>query len=164
MIMITEPKLVHRNEQHYVGIRKQVSMAELGSVLPPLHGEVFAWLAKKGIEPAGAPFWRYLIVDMERKLEVAVGVPIAEHVEGEGQIISDILPEGTYAMTLHTGHPDKLEEATAKLLAWAEEKGIRWKMDGDRWGGRLEWYYSDPEMEPDMTKWETELAFLVEES
>jgi effector-binding domain-containing protein len=163
MIVIAEPKLVPRNEQHYVGIRKQVSMAELGTVLPPLHAEVFAWLARKAVEPAGAPFWRYLIIDMDGKLEVDVGAPVADGVQGERQIISDTLPAGTYAMTLHTGHPDELAEATAKLLAWAEEKGIRWKMDGDRWGGRVEWYYSDPETEPDMTKWETELAFPVDE-
>jgi len=164
MISVTEPKLVARNKQHYVGIRKQVPMTELGSVLPPLTGEVFAWLGKKGLEPAGAPFWRYLVVDMERKLEVDVGVPIVESVQGECQIISDILPAGTYAMMLHTGHPDELEEAAARLLAWAEGKGIRWKVAGDRWAGRVEWYYSDPEIEPDMTKWETELAFLTEEA
>ena len=164
MLNITEPKLIHRDEQAYVGIRKEVSMSELGTVLPPLHGEVFGWLGARGIEPAGAAFWRYNIVDMERKLEVDVCVPVAENVQGEGQIISDLLPAGTYAMTLHIGHPDELEQVTAKLLAWAEEKGIRWKMNGDRWSGRVEWYYSDPETEPDMTKWETELAFLVEES
>jgi effector-binding domain-containing protein len=164
MIPVTEPTLVYRPEQSYVGIRKQVRMKELGSLLPPLTEDVFAWLDKKGLQSAGAPFWRYLIVDMERKLEIDVGIPVAERVRGEGCILADTLPAGMYAMLLHTGHPDELEDATAQLLAWAEEKDIRWKMDGPEWQGRVEWYYSTPEIEPDMTKWETELAFLTEES
>ena len=34
--MITEPKIEHRNEQPYVGLRAQVTMQELGKLLPPL--------------------------------------------------------------------------------------------------------------------------------
>jgi hypothetical protein len=46
--MITEPKIEDRNDQHYVGIRTQVTMQELGKLLPPLWGEVYGWLANKG--------------------------------------------------------------------------------------------------------------------
>jgi effector-binding domain-containing protein len=165
MINISEPKLVERGEQHYVAIRKFVTMAEIGPTLPPLIGDVFAWLAEKGIQPSGAAFWRYNVVEMDKKLEIDVAVPVAsavkDTVKGEGEIIADVLPAGTYALMLHTGHPDELEEATANLLAWAEKKDIQWKMNGERWGGRVEWYYSEPDIEPDMTKWETELAFLT---
>jgi hypothetical protein len=33
--------------------------------------------------------------------------------------------------------------------------------EGERWGCRLEIYRTDPQAEPDMTKWETELAFRL---
>ncbi len=161
MINITEPKLVDRNEQHYVAIRKLVTMAEIGPILPPLSDDVFAWLAEKGIQPSGAVFWRYNVVEMDKKLEIDVAVPVASPVKVDGQIIADVLPAGRYAIMLHTGHPAELEEATANLLAWAEKNNIQWKMNGERWGGRVEWYYSDPAIEPNMTKWETELAFLT---
>jgi len=161
MINITEPKLVERSEQHYVVIRKLVTMAEIGPTLPRLSDDVFAWLAEKGIQPSGAVFWRYNVVEMDKKLEIDVAVPVASAVKGDGQIIADVLPAGRYATMLHTGHPAELEEATANLLAWAEKNNIQWKMNGERWGGRVEWYYSDPAIEPDMTKWETELAFLT---
>ncbi len=98
---------------------------------------------------------------MDKKLEIDVAVPIASAVKGDGQIIADVLPAGRYATMLHTGHPSELEEATANLLAWAEKNNIQWKMNGERWGGRVEWYYSGPDTEPDMSKWETELAFLT---
>ena len=32
---------------------------------------------------------------------------------------------------------------------------------GERWTSRLEWYLTDPAQEPDMTKWQTELAFRL---
>ncbi len=53
--MITEPKLEDRNAQPYVGIRTQVPMKEFKRVVPQLLGEVFAWLEKQGVPPAGAP-------------------------------------------------------------------------------------------------------------
>jgi hypothetical protein len=61
--MITEPKIEHRNEQPYVGLRAQVTMQELGKLLPPLWGEVYGWLAIQGLKPAGAPLWRYRVID-----------------------------------------------------------------------------------------------------
>lgn len=161
MINISEPKLVERPEQHYVAIRKRVSMAEIGQTLPPLIGDVFAWLAKKGIQQSGAAFWRYNVVEMDKKLEIDVAVPVASPVKTDDGIIADVLPAGIYAMMLHTGHPDELEEATRNLLDWAKKNKVEWKMNGERWGGRVEWYYSGPDTEPDMNKWETELAFLT---
>jgi DNA gyrase inhibitor GyrI len=98
---------------------------------------------------------------MDKELEIDVAVPVASPVKVDGQIIADVLPAGKYAVMLHTGHPAELEEATANLLDWANKNNIQWKMNGERWGGRVEWYYSDPDIEPDMTKWETELAFLT---
>ena len=44
--MITEPKIEDRNDQHYVGIRTQVTVQEMGPVLPPLWGEL-VWLVGK---------------------------------------------------------------------------------------------------------------------
>ena len=159
--MLTEPKLEQRKAQPYVGIRSRVTAQELGTVLPPLSDEVYAWLKKKGVEPSGPPFWRYLIVDMEKKLEIDVGLPVASAIPGDGRILADILPAGRYATAVHTGHPDELEGATAALLDWAEKRGIEWWLDGERWAGRIEWYLSDPAAEPDMHKWKTELAFLT---
>jgi len=159
--MLTEPQLEQRQAQPYLGIRSQLTIQELGTVLPPLSDEVFAWLQKEGLKPAGPPLWRYLIVDMERKLEIDVGIPLASAHPGGGHIIADVLPGGRCATALHTGHPDELEQAKAAPLAWAEGRGIEWRMDGDRWSGRVEWYLPDPAAESNMHKWRTELAFLT---
>jgi effector-binding domain-containing protein len=164
--MITEPKIEDRNDQHYVGIRTQVTMQELGKLLPPLWGEVYGWLANKGLKPAGAPLWRYRVIDMAAKLEIDVGVPVGRPVTGDNRIIADTLPAGRYATVVYTGPYGGLMQATADLLAWAHNKGIVWDRSdqgskGESWGARIEHYLTDPREEPNSEKWQTELAFKL---
>ena len=45
--------------------------------MPPLNQEVFAWLGGGGAAPAGAPFWKYNVIDMAREIEIEAGVPVA---------------------------------------------------------------------------------------
>jgi effector-binding domain-containing protein len=164
--MMTEPKIEHRNEQPYLGIRAQFTMQELGKTLPPLWGEVYGWLASKGVKPAGAPLWRYLVIDMAATLEIDVGVPVATPLTGDSRITADSLPAGRYATLIYTGPYEGLMQATANLLAWADRKGIVWDKwpagsKGEGWRARIENYLTDPRAEPNSTKWQTELAFKL---
>lgn len=164
--MITEPKIEHRDEQPYVGIRAQVTFQELGKVLPPLWGEVYGWLAGKGLKPAGAPLWRYRVIDMGAKMEIDVGVPVATPVKGDNRITADTLPAGRYATLIYTGPYEGLKQATADLLDWAQNKGIVWDKrtkgsTGESWRARIENYLTDPRAEPDSAKWQTELVFKL---
>jgi effector-binding domain-containing protein len=161
---MSAPEIVTRAEQPYVAIRAHVTMAELGGLGARL-GEVFGWLDARGLAPAGAPFFRYNVIDMERELEVDAGVPVAAAVDGDGQVVADVLPAGRYATVTHVGHPSELLGVTKALLDWAAEQGLRWDVSpgdrGERWSGRLEIYLTDPSQEPDMSKWQTQLAFRL---
>lgn len=155
------PTIETRIDQPYAAIPVSVSMGELGTVVPPLTGQVFGWLTDRGVPPAGPPFWRYVVVDMEAKLELEAGVPVASQVEGDDQVRTGLLPAGRYATVVHTGHPDTLVTATRDLLDWAAERGFDWDADGNTWGCRLEEYLSDPDEVPDMNEWQTRLAFRL---
>jgi effector-binding domain-containing protein len=163
-IMPAAPQIVTRPEQPYVAVRAQVTMAELPA-LGAHFGEVFGWLGAHGLAPAGPPFWKYNTIDMTRQLDMEVGVPVAAAVEGDATVVSGRLPAGRYATAIHTGHPDGLAAATRQLLDWAAGQGLKWDMstgdDGEHWGCRLEIYLTDPDQEPDMNKWETQLAFRL---
>lgn len=161
---MSTPEVIERPAQPYVGLTGHVTMSSIhriGELMPPL----FAFLAARGITPVDPPFWKYNVLDMERELEIEAGVPIAEPVEGADGVSSGVLPAGRYVSVTHVGHPDELEAVTGDLLRWADEQGLRFdRADspaGDAWACRLEIYKSDPEQEPDMTKWETELAFKL---
>ena len=163
--MSSAPEIVTRAAQPYVAIRTQVTMEDLGMVVPPLNQEVFAWLGGRGVAPAGAPFWKYNVIDMAGKLEVEAGAPVAAAVAGDDRVVSGELPAGRYATLTHVGHPSELVAATEALLDWTAEQGLTWDMtpgaDGDRWACRLETYLTDPRQEPDMSKWVTQLAFRL---
>ncbi|HEU4946740.1 MAG TPA: GyrI-like domain-containing protein [Kribbella sp.] len=160
--MRQEPTIVERPEQPYVAIRGAVTMAAISQLADRLP-EVFAWLAERGVEPVDAPFFKYDVIDMERELVMQAGVPVAEVQQGEGEVVAGVLPGGRYASVTHVGHPEGLLDATRDLLAWADERELKWDVDGDRWGCRLEVYKSDPREEPDLSKWETELLFRLRE-
>ena len=162
--MISEPTLQERAAQHYVAIRRQLPPRDLGRDLPPLHDEVMGWLGDKGVAPSGAPFFRYLRVDMDADLfEVEVGWPVAAPVQGEGEIIGDLLPAGRYGVILNTGPFHDLMGAHMALMAWGKANGITWQTSENSkvWGANIEFYITDPADEPDPQKWETEIAFLA---
>ena len=163
--MLSKAHVTERPSQPYVAIRAHVTMQTIGTVLPGLHPRVLAWLGERGVAPAGAPFWKYNVVDMERGLEVEVGVPVAVTVDGDDQVLAGVLPPGRYATLWYTGHPDGLAGATAALFQWADEQNLTWDVrpgpDGDQWAARLEIYETDPAVEPDMTKWTTQLSFRL---
>ena len=162
--MSAAPEIMTRADQPYVAISARVTMAELGGLGERL-GEVFGWLGARGLAPAGAPFFKYNVIDMMRELEVEAGVPVAAAVDGVDHVLSGVLPAGRYATVTHVGHPSELMEVTRALLDWAARQGLRWDMSpaggGERWGCRLEIYLTDPGEEPDMSKWETQLAFRL---
>lgn len=159
------PEITQREAQPYVAISGQATMETLDQTLPGLMPQVFAWLGERGIQPAGAPFWKFNLIDMGGLLEVEVGVPVAAPVDGDDRVLSGVLPAGRYATLRYTGHPDGLLGATASLRDWAKQEGLTWDMmntpAGERWRARLEIYETDPAEEPDMTKWTTQLAFRL---
>jgi effector-binding domain-containing protein len=102
---------------------------------------------------------------MTGELEVEAGAPVTATVVGDDYVVSGVLPAGRYATLTHLGHPSELAEVTKALLDWAARQDLTWDMSpadgGGRWGCRLEIYLTDPSQEPDMSKWQTQLAFRL---
>jgi effector-binding domain-containing protein len=158
------PEITQRAAQPYAGISAWVSMEAVGSIADRIP-EIFGWLGAHGVAPAGPPFFRYHVIDMERQLLVEAGVPVASPVAGDGDIRGGTLPAGRFAVMAHTGAPATLMAATSALLGWAEHQGLAWDMsqtdEGERWGCRLEFYLTDPAVQPDTSTWQTQLAFRL---
>lgn len=163
-VLGTTPTVVEHPAQPYVGVRDFVTMTTFAKIADRFP-QVYGWLAERGIEPAGPPFFRYRVIDMERALEVEAGVPVPDPVAPTEPVFADTLPAGRYATVSHLGHPDQLIDVTRDLLAWGDEQGLVWDRQdspaGDAWNCRLEFYLTDPSEEPDMNKWRTDLAFRL---
>lgn len=164
--MITEPKVEDRTEQPYIGIRTQVPMKEFERVIPQLLGEVFAWLEKQGVAPTGAPFMRFHVINMEKKMDIEMGVPVASDLSGDERVRAGVLPAGRYASLIYTGVKNGIKGNKA-LLDWGAKKGLVWDVyeaeNGDGFGARFESYLTDPADEPNQAKWETEVAIRLAE-
>jgi effector-binding domain-containing protein len=156
------PDIVELGERPYVALRGKVAMNEISAFADRMR-EVIDWLAAREIAPNDAPFFKYDVVDMEAGLTLEIGFPVDDLHSGEGEIVTGVLPAGRYASTTYHGHPDGLVDATRDLLAWADDKGVEWDADGDRWTARLEIYKSDPREVPDMADWDTELQFKLKD-
>lgn len=165
---MTTPRLERRDSQRYVAIPVEATLKEWNDV-NALVPELFGWIEQNGLTLAGAPFYRYRVIgDEERNFSLEVGIPIDANVTGDGRVIPDSKPAGTYAVYVHTGHPDRLEESFRLMDDWAEGEGIAWDIDrsGERdvWRARFESFLTNPEEEPDLNKWSIEVAYLVDDT
>ena len=160
---LSEPAVIERPAVPYLGIGVRAPLSRLGEVLPPLFPEVFRWLGEHGIVPAGAPFVRYLTVDMDADLEMEVGVPVAEDAaaHADSRVRRGVLPAGRYAALVQIGPPDQAAVGNAALQNWMDQQHLTPKVDGGRWGARLEFSLLSPDEQPDVNLWETEIACLL---
>ena len=146
--MLTLPTIVERKPQFYVAVKDRVTFSEMKPAVDRAFPMLFGWVGRTGVQPAGAAFFRYNVIDMAGKLEIEFSVPVTERVEGEGDIIAGTLPPGRYGQITWTGPYDALLDVNAVLIGWAREKGIRWDMaetpEGDRFAARFEIYENDP--------------------
>jgi effector-binding domain-containing protein len=163
--MITEPTLVNRSEQPYVGIRTQVAVQDFPKAIDEAFPAVFAWLEQQGVKPASAPFIRYHVINMPGRLDVEMGVPVTKALSGSGRIQAGVVPAGRYATLTYTGPYDGLMEANRVLVEWAKANNVTWDRwddpNGDAFRARLEIYHTDPQAEPDPQKWQTEVTIKL---
>ena len=165
---VTEPKLENCNQQPYVGIRTQVPMRELPTVIPQYIDEVMAWLGQQGVKPDGPPLIRYHacppIPGPDAMLDIAIGWPVASTQTGNGRIIADALPAGRYASLIYTGVENGIQ-GNGALLEWAEKQGIEWDhwddALGDAFEGRVEYMLDGPDDDPNPGNWKTEVAIKL---
>lgn len=163
--MLTEPRIVERSQQSYMGIRASVPMEGIAAFIDGSFPEVFARLEAEKVEPADAPFLRYNVIDMEGLLEIEVGVPVATALPDAGRVFAGVLPAGRYGSLTYTGPYEGLIDANEALQQWARDQGLEWAMRetdrGDAFDSRIEVYLTDPSTEPDPEKWETEVTYLL---
>lgn len=162
--MASGPKQEVRAEQPYVAIPAKVTPREW-SKAAALVTEVRDWLRSKDLAASGPPFFRYWVIGGgDREHIIEVGAPVGTTVAGEGRVVAGSVPAGAYATLVHTGDPERIDGAHTRLQGWAAEHGLAWvdRGEGDNrvWGGRFEFYLSDPVQTP-KAECSVELAYLV---
>ncbi len=140
--------------QPTVGIRTTVAMSEIGSAMGPLFGELSEHIAQSGQEPAGMPLARYHSPPGET-VELECAIPVASPMPGEDRVRPGELPAGRAATVTHLGSYDGLPQTWMALTAWMESQGL--EAADSPW----EVYVNDPALEPDQSRWRTDIFFPV---
>jgi effector-binding domain-containing protein len=167
---MSEPEIVLREAQPYVGIRAAVTHG-IRDFADSAFPELFGWLFENGVAPAGPPFLRYHEVDRAGEpLDAEAGVPVESAPAAlNGRVRAGALPGGRYLTALHLGPytsdamPD-LGDARSALVAWARDNGIVYGIETERglkFPCALERFIVGPAEDPDFTKWQTEFAYLI---
>ncbi len=158
-----QPRIELRAALSYIAIPLSVTMSTLANAVNRGFPELFGWLSARSIPPAGAPFVRYLTIDMDGELDIELAAPVSGQTPPDEHLRPGVLPAGRYVTLLHVGPYDELVQANAALDKWGRDSSLRWAMDdGSIWRGRIETHLTDPAEQPDPSRWQTEIAYLTE--
>lgn len=142
------------NAMNIATIRNKVNMGQIGDILGKSYGEMQVFIAKNGAKCIGAPMvitiaWDSLSWDFEAAL------PIDKDIKGNDRIQIKKSFAGKVLFVEYMGPYDKTYQAYIDLENYKKSKGY-----SDA-GGPWEVYVTDPGVEPDTSKWITEIYFPV---
>lgn len=164
--MALEISTQERPTTHYVGIPVTARLSEFGAPDGPndMIPRIYQWLADREIVPLGGPLYIYRHVgSADEPVDLTVAVPVTEPVTPTNGLVLGSLPTGTYVVGRHVGAPDQISVSLAEIQEWAETNGHRLDVlrddSGTLWTGHAEHFLTDPNEEPDASKWVTELLF-----
>lgn len=134
------------------GLRQTVEMQALSDFFASAMPTVAAELADAGLRPNGAPISIY----RQRgggAFDVTVGFPVDGEPETGGPLVSETLPGGPVAATVHSGSYDTLASTYDLVIAWLTARHIA--VPEMMW----EEYLVGPDSTPDPDAWRTRVVF-----
>lgn len=147
---IVEEKVIP--EQKYIAYYAKSSMEEMPQKMGEAFGALMKFMQDNDLQATGAPFTIYLDYD-ETETTFECGIPVAEDVETSGDIGMRNMASADALMTIHKGAYENLGETYNKFMKWVKEN------DKNVTGTAIEIYLTDPQAEPDTSKWVTEVYF-----
>ena len=151
---MSEFSLLERAPQPTAVMRATIPVSEIPAFLARAYATVVQVLGAQGIAPIGAPFAYYLGAPTTT-VEMEAGFPIAAACQPSGDVVPGVLPGGTVATGTHVGPYEKMVDTYNRLTAWIAEQGLTLG------NGMWEIYLTDPQQEPDPSKWRTQIYWPV---
>jgi len=146
-----------RAEQFYVCIKNRVPFADIANFFATNYGVILEEMGKKEIEMAGSPCGLYFDWDQENSMaEMAAAIPVAAAPESEMEGVEIVeVPTGKMLHIAYYGAYEQSENAHIALTEYMTEKEMTLS------GPVIEEYVTDPGLEPDSSKWLTNIYYMV---
>ncbi len=134
--------------------RTKCTMEEIADVMGPAFGEIMQVITTNGGQVAGAPFaiwyeWENEIMEFDN------AIPVDKKMKGTDRVLPIKTYQGKTAFVSHMGEYSSTYYSWGALENYIKENGLETN------GSPYEVYITDPETEPDPTKWVTELYWPI---
>ncbi len=149
-----EIRVIEVSAQEALRIREKVRMTEIGPRMGEMLSELMAFFQRRKVQMSGPPFSLYRSVTGEM-VDVEVGFPVPARTSGEGRVQATVVPGGKAVIATHVGPYESLHETYAGMQAWMASNGVvpaefMWEQ-----------YMTDPQREPDSSKWITQVYWPI---
>ncbi|MEE4114947.1 MAG: SRPBCC family protein [Marinilabiliaceae bacterium] len=135
-----------------------VNMEVMSQTMEMLFGIVMQAVTDNGLTPSGMPFAYYFNYNQEAgTTSIKAGVPVNDIVKLSGEARTETFKAFKGFSALHTGPYTEFELSYGKMMEEMNRQGIMPLMES--W----EFYHTDPGMEPDESRWLTEIVFMIAE-
>jgi effector-binding domain-containing protein len=150
----SQPRIIHTVEQPTAVVHERIAMDSLTEFFGRAFGAVAAAAQAQNVQLAGPPFALYRGMPTQT-VDVEAGFPVnADFTETE-RVAKSALPEAEAFEAMHTGPYDTLERTYGIIQERMKTEGFT--PSDTMW----EYYLSDPETEPDPTKWQTRVVWPI---
>jgi len=120
--MTREVEVEQLPAQDVLAVRREVSMATIGTAMDSAFGALWRHVAQTGAQPAGPPLVLYL-EPPEGEFTIEVCVPVAANAVGAEGIDVQHLPATEAATLVHQGPYDGLSASWQQLGDWVRGSG-----------------------------------------
>lgn len=145
---------------YYLYLTASSDKAGLSAKMGPMLGKVGAYMQSNGLTPSGMPFTLYHQENEDNgQMIFSTAMPIKEKVitAPESEVLCGYIPPLTAIKVTLKGNYDHLEAAYDNALAYIEEKAL--ELDPEN--PKFEIYTTDPGLEPNPSKWITEIYIPI---
>ncbi len=153
--MIEEPTIIEVSAITGACIHLVIPGREMPKYIDPAIAEILKALNAHGTSPAG-PLFSYHLRRPSDTFDFELGFPVEGEVQPQGRVRQIMRPAFRVARVMYIGPYEELTQGWMALHHWVRERKLN--EDGRFW----ECYITDPDEEPDPTKWRTELNWVLE--
>jgi effector-binding domain-containing protein len=149
-------QLTEFKERAVLSVVDSCNWSDIGMKMEQMFGEIMAMQKGGKFQFAGAPLSMYYKWDEVNQFTVFENcVPVDKEVAGKGRVQYKVLPTMRALMGTHYGAYDKTMYLYIAMDEYIKDFGL------EEAGGPIEEYVTDPMMEPDTSKWQTNIYFPV---
>jgi AraC family transcriptional regulator len=134
------------------------TMETIGQELGRLYGLIMVEIGKQNLQMSGPPFVHYLDYDEATgHSNYVAGIPVAQPGE-DTDVVHSVSYDGMKVVqAMHTGPYEEFVTSYAEMEKYIEAHSLKVT------GQAFEFYLTDPGTQPDPNKWETLIAFPLED-